>query len=89
MAAALLGGLHVGPDDDGGLPFTNWTEPMLVLTPDQRDDDMAVERLEGARPLLRRQHPDDYRCEFYGLVVWRSGDTFLGMLWVYKTRRSS
>ena len=67
----------------GDLPFTNWTEPMLVLAPDQRDDDMAVERLEQARPLLLRQHPDDYRCEFYGLVVWRSGDTFLGMLWVY------
>ena len=70
-------------DDAAGLPFTNWTEPMLVLAPDQRDDDMAVERLEQARPLLLRQHPDDYRCEFYGLVVWRSGDTFLGMLWVY------
>ena len=70
-------------DDADGRPFTNWTEPMLVLAPDQRDDDMAVERLEEARPLLLRHHPDDYRCEFYGLVVWRSGDTFLGMLWVY------
>ncbi|MAG36915.1 MAG: hypothetical protein CL878_11830 [Dehalococcoidia bacterium] len=70
-------------DDAEGLPFTNWTEPMLVLAPDQLDDDMAEERLAAAKPLLLRDHPDDHRCEFYGLVAWRSGDIFLGMIWVY------
>ena len=70
-------------DDADGLPFTQWTEPMLVLAPDQRDDDMAEDRLAAVKPLLLRDHPDDHRCEFYGLIVWRSGDVFLGLVWVY------
>jgi len=70
-------------DDPDVHPFSQWTEPMLVLAPDALDDDMANERLAGAKPILLRDHPDDHRCEFYGLVVWRSGDVFLGLIWVY------
>ncbi len=70
-------------DDLGGNPFTQWTEPQLVLAPDLRDDEMAEERLAAAKSILLLDHPEDHRCEFYGVVVFRSGDTFLGLIWIY------
>ena len=70
-------------DDLGGNPFTQWTEPQLVLAPDLLDDEMAEERLAAAKPILLLDHPDDHRCEFYGVIVWRTGDVFLGLIWVY------
>ena len=70
-------------DDLGGNPFTQWTEPQLVLAPDLRDDEMAEERLAAAKSILLLDHPEDHRCEFYGVVVFRSGDTFLAMIWIY------
>ena len=70
-------------DDLGGNPFTQWTEPVLVLAPDLRDDEMAEERLAAAKPILLYDHPDDHRCEFYGVVVFRTGDVFLGLVWIY------
>jgi len=69
--------------DLGGNPFTQWTEPHLVLMPDLLDDEMAEERLAAAKPLLLLDHPDDHRCEFYGVIVWRTGDVFLGLIWIY------
>ena len=69
--------------DLGGNPFTQWTEPHLVLAPDLRDDEMAEERLAAAKSILLLDHPEDHRCEFYGVVVFRSGDTFLAMIWIY------
>jgi len=54
-----------------------------VLTTDERDDDMAEARLAGARSLLLYDHPDDHRCEFYGVQVFRRGAVLLGLLWVY------
>ena len=70
-------------DDLGGNPFTQWTEPQLVLMPDLRDDEMAAERLAAAKSILLLDHPDDHRCEFYGVIVWRTGDVFLGLIWIY------
>ena len=70
-------------DDAEGLPFTKWTEPMLAFAADRRDDDMAEERLAAAKPILLYDHPDDHRCEFYGVMVFRTGDVFLGLIWVY------
>ena len=70
-------------DDADGLPFTTWTEPMLALAPDQLDDDMAEERLAAAKSILLYDHPDDHRCEFYGVMGFRTGDVFLALIWVY------
>lgn len=70
-------------NDLGGNPFTQWTEPHLVLAPDLLDDEVAEERLAAAKPLLLYDHPDDHRCEFYGVIVWRTGDVFLGLIWIY------
>ena len=67
----------------GGPPFTTWTEPMLAFAPDPRDDDMAEERLATAKSILLYDHPDDHRCEFYGVMVFRTGDVFLALIWVY------
>jgi len=69
-------------DDLGGNPFTQWSEPHLALAADLHDDEMAEERLAAAKPLLIRDHPNDHHCEFYGVVVFRSGDVFLGLLWI-------
>jgi hypothetical protein len=70
-------------DDSAPVPFTVFDDPKLILTPDERDDDMAEARLAGARPLLLYDEPQDHRCEFYGLQVFRRGDVLLGLLWVY------
>ncbi|MAG34856.1 MAG: hypothetical protein CL878_01180 [Dehalococcoidia bacterium] len=70
-------------DDLGGNPFTQWTEPQLVLAADLLDDEMGEERLAAAKSLLLWDHPDDHRCEFYGVKVWRSGDLFLALVMIY------
>jgi hypothetical protein len=70
-------------DDSAPVPFTEFDDPKLILSPDERDDDMAEERLAGARPILLHDEPEDHRCEFYGVQVFRRGDVLLGLLWVY------
>lgn len=66
-----------------GTPFMDWSEPVLVLAPDALDDEMAQDRLDAGRAVLRYDHPEDRRCEFYGLMVYRTGDVFLGLLWIF------
>ena len=66
-------------------PFAEWSTPLLALAPDQRDDEMTDERL-AANPspeLLIYDHPDDHRCEFYGMLAFRYGDVMLGLLWIF------
>jgi hypothetical protein len=70
-------------DDSAPVPFTEFDTPKLILAADERDDDMAEARLAGARDILLFDHPDDHRCEFYGVQVFRRGDVLLGLLWVY------
>ncbi|HUH04436.1 MAG TPA: hypothetical protein VML75_20715 [Kofleriaceae bacterium] len=70
-------------DDSAPIPFTQFDDPKLSLTTDERDDDMAEERLAGARDILLYDEPEDHRCEFYGVQVFRRGDVLLGLLWVY------
>ncbi|MAG35395.1 MAG: hypothetical protein CL878_03995, partial [Dehalococcoidia bacterium] len=70
-------------NDLRGDPFTEWTVPQLVLAPDLLDDEMAEERLAAAKSILLLDHPDDHRCEFYGMVVFRWGDVFLGLVMIY------
>jgi hypothetical protein len=70
-------------DDSAPIPFTVFDDPKLILAADERDDDMAEARLAGARGILLHDHPEDHRCEFYGVQVFRRGDVLLGLLWVY------
>lgn len=72
-------------DDSAEIPYTRFDDPKLILSPDERDDDMAEDRLAGAREILMYDDPADHRCEFYGVQVFRRGDVFLGLLWVYDT----
>ncbi|MCA1809199.1 MAG: hypothetical protein ABR497_04355 [Kiritimatiellia bacterium] len=73
----------VSDDDPASPPFTKFFDRQLALTPDILDDDMAADRLIAARDILTYDNAADYRCEFYGMFVFRCGDVFLGMLWVY------
>ena len=70
-------------DDSAPIPFTEFDTPKLILTTDERDDDMAEARLAAARDILLYDEPEDHRCEFYGVQVFRRGDVLLGLLWVY------
>jgi hypothetical protein len=70
-------------DDTTAVPFTAFDDPKLILAADGRDDDMAEERLAGAREILLHDEAEDHRCEFYGVQVFRRGDVLLGLLWVY------
>lgn len=70
-------------NDAAPIPFTEFDDPKLIFTADERDDDMAEERLAGARDLLLHDDPEDHRCEFYGVQVFRRGDALLGLVWVY------
>lgn len=70
-------------EDSAPVPFTEFDDPKLILTADERDDDMAAARLAAARGILLYDEPEDHRCEFYGVQVFRRGDVLLGLLWVY------
>lgn len=70
-------------DDSAPVPFTAFDDPKLILAADGRDDDMAEARLASARSILLYDEPEDHRCEFYGVQVFRRGDVLLGLLWVY------
>lgn len=70
-------------DDPNAPPFTKLFDRQLALAPDALDDDMAEDRLAAAKSILTYDHPDDHQCEFYGMFVFRCGDLFLGMLWIY------
>lgn len=50
--------------------FMHWTEPVLVLAPDEQDDTWA----SGA----------DQRTEFYNMTVFFSGGLFLGLVSVFR-----
>ena len=80
-SAPIRGGRFPGR---GGVPFTEWTQPVLALAPDPRDDDLAEARLAAARPHLLYDHPEDHRAEFYEILVHRYGDLLLGFLWVFE-----
>lgn len=70
-------------DDSAPVPFTEFDDPKLILTADERDDHMAEARLAGARSILLHDEPEDHRTEFYGVQVFRRGDLLLGLLWIY------
>ena len=75
-------------DDSAELPFTRFSPAALILAPDEQDDEMAGERLAAASSVLRWNEPADHRGEFYGMPVFRCGDTFLGMPWAYDSAYS-
>ena len=63
--------------------FTNWAYPHLILAPDERDDEMADDRIEAARGLLEFEHPDDHHTHFYGMDVFPYAGIYLGFLFVF------
>ena len=47
------------------------------------DDQMAEERLDAARDVIQYDHPEDRHCEFYGMMVHRYEELFLGFIWIF------
>jgi hypothetical protein len=62
--------------------FIDWTEPAMILKPDERDDEMAVERVAALRGVVPGR-PEDYHCEFYHMVGFLYEGIYLGFLYVY------
>lgn len=65
--------------------WTDWTEPVRILTPDARDDEMAHARIEAALTdgTLIHDQLEDRRCEFYTMYVIPYEGLFLGMMFVF------
>jgi hypothetical protein len=64
--------------------FETWTEPRLVLAPDEADDAGAAARIEPVRPLL--DVPDDaalIRTEFYGVGAYVAESCTVAFPWVF------
>ena len=83
VQAALVCDVYVGGRLWGAIPSRNgrsrswcWRRT-CAMTRWQRSG------LAAAKSILLLDHPEDHRCEFYGVVVFRSGDTFLGLIWIY------
>ena len=55
--------------------FRTWSQPELVLAPDEQDDAWAKEPQQ--------------RTEFYNLSAFKHGDQFLGLVTVFKNRTQS
>ena len=63
--------------------FTRWSQPRLILAPDEQDDIMGEQRIAAARDTIEFDHPDDHRTEFYGMSGFRYEGMYLGLLWVF------
>ena len=63
--------------------FIHWSQPRLILAPDERDDLMGEQRIAAARDTIEFDHPDDHRTEFYGMSGFRYETMYLGLLWVF------
>ncbi len=65
--------------------FIKWTKPVLVLAPDERDDEISETRIREALEdgLIDIDHPDDHRAEFYHLCVFPYESLYLGFLDVF------
>jgi len=65
--------------------WTDWTEPVRILTPDALDDEMAQIRIEAALAdgTLRHDHLEDRRCEFYTMYIIPYEGLFLGLMFVF------
>jgi hypothetical protein len=62
-----------------------WANPVRILTPDERDDEMASERIEEALADggLVQDCREDRRCEYYTMPIIPYEDFYIGMLLVF------
>jgi hypothetical protein len=62
-----------------------WSYPARILTPDGRDDEMAIDRIEDAlaEGMIQQENYSDRRCEFYTMAVIPYEDLYIGMLLVF------
>ena len=65
--------------------WMEWSDPVRILTPDDKDDVIAEERIAAALQdgSLIHDHPDDHRAEFYTMYVWPYEDMYIGMLLLF------
>jgi hypothetical protein len=67
----------------GQPPCVEWSQPVLAVAPDFRDDEMAEERLAAAGNTIQFSYPEDHHTEFYSMLAFRYEELFLGLLWVF------
>lgn len=65
--------------------WIHWSEPELVLTTDERDDEMADGRLDAALDsgIIIRDEAEDRRCETYCLYPFPYEDLYIGILFIF------
>ncbi|HEY1784231.1 MAG TPA: hypothetical protein VGG30_01735 [Pirellulales bacterium] len=64
--------------------FSKWSEPVLVMVPDARDEAGAMARIEEVRALLDvPDNPELIRTEFYGVGFYQAESCVLGFPWVF------
>ncbi len=64
--------------------FETWSEPKLVIVPDEKDDASSLARIEEVRPIL--DVPDDpelMRTEFYGIGAYPAESCTLAFVWMF------
>ena len=63
--------------------FTDWSYPHMTLAPDERDDELADERIAAASEMLEWDHPADHHAHFYGMDVYPYAGMYLGFLYIF------
>jgi len=65
--------------------FLTWEKPLRILTPDERDDQMAHARIEAALAdgSLATDCKEDRRCEFYDMTIVPYEDLYVGLMLVF------
>lgn len=63
--------------------FAKWSQAVVILRPDDLDDQLAEQRLAAARDVVPFDLPEDRRCEFYHMVGFRYEGVYLGLMFVF------
>jgi hypothetical protein len=64
--------------------FNTWTEPQLVMYPDDKDDAGAMARIEEVRAILDvPDAPELIRTEFYGNGFYQAESCVLAFPWIF------
>jgi len=64
--------------------FLPWTEARTILVPDERDDELARERIAQFNDrVIDDRGPELHNAQFYGMCGFPYEGMYLGMLWVF------
>ena len=65
--------------------FVRWSPPVLILAPDERDDETVEERIteDLEAGVFKENYPEDHRAEFYHMCGFPYEGIYLGFLDVF------